>query len=170
MNKNKGITLVELLLVIAIMSIITGITAVGISLIYSRDAEKCAKLIDTALEEVRMSSLSREGSFRLAVDGVNHILTVEALSSGTTEEKALPKKVEISVYAEGDSSKTEGKSITVEFDKAAGKIKEIKIDGTTVGRDSYHTVRISAETKSNSKKASVMLIKMTGKHYVEYNG
>lgn len=160
----------ELLLVIAIMSIAVGIAAVGLSLVYSRDAEKCAKLIDNALEETRMSALSQAGSFRLTVDGTNHILSVESLGSAAPEEKQLPENVEIKVCAEGGSAKAEGKCITVEFDKAAGKVKEITVDGAAVGRDSYHTVRISAEARGNSRKAAVMLIKLTGKHYIEYNG
>ena len=58
---NNGITLVEVLIVVAILSIAVGMAGVGVSLLYSRDSERGAKTINTMLEKCRMSSLSREG-------------------------------------------------------------------------------------------------------------
>lgn len=53
-QQNKGMTLIEVLVVVAILAITVGIAGVSISLATSRDAEKSAKIINDALESSRM--------------------------------------------------------------------------------------------------------------------
>lgn len=153
---NKGISLVEILIVVAIMSIAVGGSGVGLSLAYSRDAEKCAKTIDAALENTRMLSMSRKGTFTMEIDLENNILYIRSSeSSDPVEEEQLQRRVEISVPA--DASAT---SVTVQFDKSTGKV--LSMSGESDG-----VLRITSEN-SNGKRATVVLVKGTGKHYVEY--
>jgi len=153
---NKGISLVELLVVIAIMSIAVGITGISISLAYSRDAEKCAKTINAALENTRMLSLSEKGEFTMELDMVNNIVSIKnSLETQPVHEEELQKKVKLSLS--GDTSLT---LITIQFDKSTGKV--IRMDGEDNG-----ILRITAENNSG-KRASVVLVKGTGKHYVDY--
>lgn len=153
---NKGISLVEILIVVAIMSIAVGGSGVGLSLAYSRDAEKCAKTIDAALENTRMLSMSQKGTFTMEIDLENNILYIRSSeSSDPVEEEQLQRRVEISVPA--DASAT---SVTVQFDKSTGKV--LSMSGESDG-----VLRITSEN-SNGKRATVVLVKGTGKHYVEY--
>ncbi len=154
--ENKGISLVELLVVIAIMSIAVGITGISISLAYSRDAEKCAKTINAALENTRMLSLSEKGEFTMELDMVNNIVSIRnSLETQPVHEEELQKKVKLSLS--GDTSLT---LITIQFDKSTGKV--VRMDGEENG-----ILRITAENNSG-KRASVVLVKGTGKHYVDY--
>ncbi|MBQ8598368.1 MAG: type II secretion system protein [Lachnospiraceae bacterium] len=155
-RNNKGISLVEILIVVAIMSLAVGGSGVGLSLAYSRDAEKCAKTIDAALENTRMLSMSQKGTFTMEIDLENNILYIRSSeSSDPIEEEQLQRRVEISVPA--DASLT---SVTVQFDKSTGKV--LSMSGESDG-----VLRITSEN-SNGKRATVVLVKGTGKHYVEY--
>lgn len=155
-RNNKGISLVEILIVVAIMSIAVGGSGVGLSLAYSRDAEKCAKTINAALENTRMLSMSQKGNFTMEIDLENNILYIRnSEASDPIEEEQLQRRVEISVPA--DASLT---SVTVQFDKSTGKV--LSMSGESDG-----VLRITSEN-SNGKRATVVLVKGTGKHYVEY--
>lgn len=160
MNKlwnNKGITLVEILVVVAIMSIAVGGASISISLAYSRDAEKCAKTINSALENTRMMSMSEKGNFTMELDMTNNMLYIR--NSEETEPVAtenLQSRVKIS------SPTDEGVStVTVQFDKSTGKVLSMSPES------SDGILRITSEN-NNGKKATVVLVKGTGKHYVEY--
>ena len=155
-RNNRGITLIEILVVVAIMSIAVGGASLGISLAYSRDAEKCAKTIDTVLENTRMKSLSEKGEFTMELDMGNHMLYIRSSeeSEPVVTEK-LQNRVAISVPA--DPSAT---SVTVKFDKSTGKVLAMSSEDGGI-------LRIPGE-HNGGKKATVVLGKGTGKHYVEY--
>lgn len=167
-EENRGFSLVEVLVVIAIVSILAGICSVGMSLAGSRNAEKCAKLIHNALEGARMSSLSQEGTFILLLDGDNHRLTVTSSVNGIVEEIPLPARVNITAEVNGNSLSETGTVLSTEFDKAGGGVKTLALDGSTIAADDFHTVTITAVNDDGSKEAHVLLIRRTGKHYVEY--
>lgn len=158
MKSNKGITLVELLVVIAILSIVVGGSTIGISLAYSRDSERCAKTINDAMENTRMLSLSEKGKFTMTVDFSDNHLTIVRDRDGSTEvveDIDLQKRVTISVPEASDLTAT-----SIRFDKSTGEV--LQMTGEVNG-----LLRITAENR-NGKKASVILVKGTGKHYVEY--
>ncbi|MGN0377925.1 MAG: type II secretion system protein [Suilimivivens sp.] len=153
---NKGVTLIEILVVVAIMSIAVGGAGIGISLAYSRDAEKCAKTINAALENTRMMSMSEKGNFTMELDMENNMLYIRSSEeSDPVYEEDLQSRVTITVPA--DLSAT---SVTVQFDKSTGKV-------LSMSSESNGILRITSEN-NNGKKATVVLVKGTGKHYVEY--
>ena len=61
MKNNKGFTLVELLVVIIIIGIISGITIYSISLIGVSSAEHCATQVNVFISKCRAGSLSHAG-------------------------------------------------------------------------------------------------------------
>ena len=152
---NSGYTLVEILTVVAILTLLVGTAGVSISLAYSRDAEKSAKLINDAMETARMYALSKKGSFTLEIDFENHLIAIPEAG----EEEDLPSRLKL--YLPEDANI---KKVSVTFDKAAGKVREIQTDKGGYGGD---LLCITSEN-TRGKKASVLLIRNTGKHYVEY--
>ena len=53
-SDNSGISLVELIIVISIMVIMTGVMSLGLSIMFSRDTNYVAVRVDDALTETRM--------------------------------------------------------------------------------------------------------------------
>lgn len=160
-NKNSGFSLMELLVVVAIISILAGLSAVSISLAGSRDAERCAKMINSALESARMSAMSQKGEFALTIDFEKATLVMNGTNAGITENEKLPNGV--TLYLPKDTSI---KKVEITFDKSTGKVKKILEDGADV-TDTTAVMKMTAENPTG-KKATVVLVKATGKHFVEY--
>lgn len=167
-SKNQGFSLIEVIVVLAIVSIVIGISAVSISLANSRNAEKCAKLIDSALESARMSSMAQAGSFLFLLDGSTNCLTIDSSVSGVTEEIQLPARVNVEIAVDGNSFCEVGTELCVEFDKSGGGIDTLVLDGSTIASEDYHTVTITAANDSGNRKVRILLVHRTGKHYVEF--
>lgn len=162
---NDGFSLVELIIVIAILAIAVSIAGISISLAFSRDAEKCAKEIDAALENARMNSLSREGSYTLTIDNDSSELMLVSSVDGTSTS-SLQSGINIQFSLSGGTDISAAKGITVEFDKSTGKVKSMMTtEGTSVVGS---LLRIRCEN-SRGKRATVVLVRATGKHYIEYN-
>ena len=70
-KNDRGYSLVELIVVISIMAIMVGLLSLGISVMFSKDAEAVAKAIDDELSEARMLSMSKSGKFEMVlhIDG-----------------------------------------------------------------------------------------------------
>lgn len=165
---NRGLSLTELLVVIAILSLAVGFAGSSISLLYSRDAQRCAKSIDEALEQARSSGMTKKGYYQMQLDLNQH--TVSILFGATkTEEKAaiatveLPKRVTLTVTAEGVTVDSAADIVTVEFDKATGKVKQIMAGAAPIGAT---TVLFHCE--SGSKQTLVTLVCATGRHLLTY--
>lgn len=153
-KENRGYTLVELLVVIAIMAIAVGIAGVSIALASSRDAEKSAKIINSALETSRMYAMSRTGVYTLAVDMEKNELSI----SDGGEREELPGNVKISIPGM-DVDRAE-----ITFDKSTGKVLSVLTDGAVY---TDLVLRITSENP-RGKKATVVLVVNTGKHFIEY--
>lgn len=160
--KNKGITLVEILVVVAISSIMVGITANSISLAFSRDAERCARTIDVALESVRMSSMSQKGTFTLEIDRVNNQLITHSAVNGTTSTVSENLQSQVTV----SFPDIDAESLKITFYKSSGKVKSVINQDNSAVQDKL--IRIKCTNGSGSKVATVVLIRNTGRHYVEY--
>ena len=65
---NAGFSLIELIVVIAIMTILVGGASLGISLAFSKDAAKCATMINDAIYTTRMNSMSKAGTYTLTIE------------------------------------------------------------------------------------------------------
>ncbi len=70
---NSGMSLVELLVVIALMAVIIGMTGYGLGLVSNKPVDECAKKIETVLNRNRTNSMGkREAWVELFLDGANH--------------------------------------------------------------------------------------------------
>lgn len=162
-DENAGYSLIELIVVISIMAVMVGLASVGISLMFSKDAEYAAKVIDDELSETRMLSMSRDGTFVMYLDIDNNSIEIKRIIGATTESY---KTIDINrsatyVVAYGGTSKSSG-TVSFEFDKANGSVKKVGGAGFTSG---VCTIT-STSTKLSSKQATVDLIAATGRHYV----
>ncbi len=165
-NKNAGITLVEILVVVCILSIAVGLSSISISLIYSRDTERCAKEINAALENVRMNSMSMKGTFSLDIDRRNNQIIKN--TPGERDVEQLADRVAITFESESVDF-TGIETLRIVFDKSTGKVIGYQTaDGRDFETEKIKLLRIRCANESGKKVATVVLVKNTGKHYVEY--
>jgi prepilin-type N-terminal cleavage/methylation domain-containing protein len=104
---NSGFSLVELIITIAIMSVMLGTVSYGLSLSSGKPAEECARKLASTLSQARTTTM---GKYR-------NVITVKACDSGIVVDEHIVIKMEgdeeTSYY---DRSSTVGKkSVNVEY-------------------------------------------------------
>lgn len=178
---NAGLSLVELIVTVAIASILVGTVSIGVSLAFSRDASRCANSLNDALYSVRMNSMSKPEKYTLEIKnigtGSSTKFVAVVLVNGTATE---------TIYLEGDSGANKIDDIVAEFkvDGSVAQTKDLKTDvlkitfdkskgcvntgtGTDFGSDGILQFHITSRRGSGlNKDAYVSLITSTGKHTV----
>ena len=162
----KGVTLIELLAVVAILSVAVGGAAIGISLAGSRNAEQCAREINDGLENARMLSLSRTGYYEFTINCSARTMVLHNRPPGTDTDSSrnLKRRVNITLVSDTEDLSSAVR-MTVMFDKSTGKVKSMTVDGSAYTGD---VIRIHTANEDGTRQADVVLIKNTGKHYVEF--
>ena len=185
MNDNRGLSLMELIAVIAIMAVLTSFLAMGVSAIFGMDAKECASALNGYMKETKNSALSKDDQeikIYKDVDGKYYVDFVvyqyeDDLSSPGAPPSLVPNAVEtecigkssvtivcrfsgshtITIGALSDSVTPD--SVTLGFDRASGAFKTAKIN------DSNTTLYCEEITVSKgSKSFTIEMIPKTGKH------
>ncbi len=177
---DKGYSLIELIVVISIMAVMVGIMSLGISMMFTRDANYVAVRIDDELTEARTLAMSRDGVFVYSLhidsDTKKNCIRIYKLASEADpitdtltpyKEVMLDKSVTIAIKntdegSDTDLTPTAGNSLNIIFDKANGSVKKV---GTYSGKGVY-TFTVTS-TKNSSKTKEVTLVATTGRHYTE---
>ena len=163
-HDNRGISLVELIIVITIMVVMTGLISISVSLIFSRDASYVAGKIDDELSEARMYSMSKAGTCTFTLHIEDPLGSYVEISDGASYDKTvkLDKNVKITVSGTDGNTWGDGDDVEILFDKAKGSLMSIGgIDASGV-----YTITITSE-KFYGKTKTVTLIATTGRHYRE---
>jgi prepilin-type N-terminal cleavage/methylation domain-containing protein len=124
---NRGFSLVELIITVAIMSLLIGVTSYGLSLSSGKPAEECARKLASALQHGRTSTM---GKYR-------NTITITKNSSGIVVEEEMVIKIEddgTEQHSERTSVvgnkavtikySTDGSSIKLRFDSGSGALKK----------------------------------------------
>ena len=91
-RKNSGFSLIELIVVVAIMGVMIGVVSFSIGLIHSTNVKKCAQSIKTGIDATRVNCMSKANASKITVcveDDViklkKHYPEVEAVADEETE-------------------------------------------------------------------------------------
>lgn len=151
---NLGFSLVELIIVVAIMSLFLGVAGYGLSLSSGKPAEECARKLAACIQHGRTTTMGKyrnvitiskeSGSERTVV---REDVTIKIEDDGTVQTSARSAtvgskgvKVEYSTDEGGSFAElTAGSSIELRFDSGSGALKKTASGGTGY----YTTFRIS---------------------------
>ena len=144
MKKNKGFTLVEMIVVVSIFAILLGILVPSLNSILGFRVQRATDSIAAALDQTKIEASSRlVGALKLEkrTDGyyISYILDrgkvdgKDNIKVNENEEKIAPSKTFISYYVKGDSTErsiTEGNPIVLTYDRSSGAFLPLmKADG-----------------------------------------
>lgn len=151
---NKGFSLVELLVVVALFTILASIAATGITLATSRPADECAKKIQVALEGNRnttMGKFSASITFSADSEGVY----IEEIINGISEGKVKIGQSGVNVVYKlsGTETSLSAAPLMISFDRADGSLNA-QVDGTYLE---------SFEVSRGERKLTVTIDKLTGR-------
>lgn len=175
---NKGFSLIELIVIIAIMGVLVGGASLGIGLVFSKDAMKCATRLNDSIYDARANSMYKAGKFELSIDNSG------SANIATISQTDLTPVTSDTIYLDGvDSNKKTTISakfvteavpagtaislpVSVTFDKAKGNVYSVvDADEMTYG-DGIIVFEIEPLRGNRNRKAKVQLVTTTGKHTI----
>lgn len=189
MKNNKGYSLVEIVIVIAIMAVMGAFIFIGVGLLTGQNARECASNISAALGKEKNYSLTRSATIDcymeliLEDDGyyIRYYQPENAVVTGrdpsgavkqddwvlAEEEKIGKKSVKIQCMLDDGSSLfdaedgfSEGDSVRIVFDRISGAFKSIVVSGTDY-TDTFNHFEIDS-----GRTYEIQVYRETGKHVV----
>lgn len=132
-NDNRGFSLIELIVTIAIMAIATGVLAYSLHLISSARAKTTAEKVKTALENTRMQTMACGGGYvEFSRDANGDLYVLQNITKGVgggaqaiANEKIGSSAIRFT-YAGASGSATElasGDAVRIEFNAGTGAFK-----------------------------------------------
>ena len=172
---NKGFSLIELIVIIAIMGVLVGGASLGIGLVFSKDAMKCATRLNDSIYDARANSMYKAGKFELSIDNSG------SANVATVSQTDVTPIISDTVYLDGvDSNKKTTISakfvteavpagtaisfpVNLTFDKAKGNVYfDVDADGTY----DDGIIVFDITPLRGSRTAKVQLVTTTGKHTI----
>lgn len=175
MKNHKGVSIIELVVVIAILSVLAGVTIFSVGVLSSWKLTKCTKSLETGLAATKAAVLSRN-----------------RLETASDEQKAKNVEMQISnengrlvlrVYREPDrvigdrsivltystkagtqehqSVLANGETLTLTFDRSSGAFLPVATNGS---EDVYCTGLL---LERREKTRTIVLVPVTGKFYIK---
>ena len=184
-KNNRGISFIELIVVIAIMAVMLGVVGYSLSLLFGVEARQATQKISAQLNETKTGSMSRyEETMTLSYKGKDE--TAGILSDGYYAQRTIwtihnkidlkkevgseirkvaSKKVVITIYTTDGLSMELGTSnrITISYDRSSGAMDPITINGTE--KTGIYPQKMTI--KSGMKEYTILFTHETGKHTIQ---
>lgn len=161
-SKSKGMTLVEIILVIAIIGILAGSAVLMIGHIRYADTQKTVKTIDSALDKLQIQTMSKTG---------NRYLYIYHLSNGNYMKVLTDNLASFdATKLDSNGTKLSNDSVSIYMDSLSGT----KVDGSDFIKVAY-TKELTFDTGNTNVNAilvnggstyKLQLYNETGKHMV----
>lgn len=176
-KENKGFSLVEVIVTIAIMAIVIG-ASVGIySWVNSSKIKKAARNLNSSISDLRSTTRSKTGTYKLSVEKDNNDVfkaNIEKQDASSSyfnySTSTLGKEVKIYckvsgiTYDIGSNGATGKYKIEIQFNRASGAFSKIKlIEGSNEQDIDDNKIYISL----GNREYTIKLVQLTGKHYIE---
>ncbi len=163
-KNNGGYSLIELLVILAIVSVFTGFIGYNVAVTNSFRARECAKDIATDIQSLKVTTLAKSATVgdtkMILYKTGKEIHRKFVYKDGTEDDKLLVKRVTVRHGIKGGLMKElgdigSGNEMTVTFNRASGSMVDA---GGAVSTTNYVEVYGTAD-----KKYTVELVPSTGK-------
>lgn len=164
-NNNNGYSIIELIIVLAIIAIIISTVFYSIILVFSANAKSCANNIQRSIGDCKVTTMGKSAAYmELYRDADQNVYTrMYVMDSGGSYVPSEPQKVGTSrvyvAYTPKGDVETEllaGDKIEIRFDRASGGFEE----------DASDNIYEKLHVQGGSKKYEIVLTKFTGKSEV----
>jgi len=156
---NRGISLVEIIMVVAIMAIVGGGLYIGINAISDKPSQQCAEKLVQSLNRHRTTAMGKKStSYKLTVED-ERIVVYETVEGSTTGPVPISDRtVDVYYTIAGTETKLSAAApLTLEFKRGSGGFEKV------AGKGDYCTqLRVIRGDKANTEYI-VELSSLTGK-------
>lgn len=169
---SKGFSLVELVIVIAIVAILTGGIALGVGMLFSADTKKLANQINSGFTELRSENMAMDKGIYMHLywyDGDYYLeMTENATPSMNGSGSKLGCGAATVTLDKGGSNKVtlapnSTNAMSFCMRKKDGAFLPDDINGTKLEA----TSEIEVTSSSSSSVRKIILVRDTGRHYLE---
>lgn len=173
-KNNKGFSMIELIVTIAIMALVTGISVSIYSWIKTNQIESVANKINSALSSVRSDTLTKAETYEMSIEGTSDdVVIIIRKLDGVTEigRETIKLGKAATIYCIGtDSNKykiTTGGAykLYIGFNRADGSFSRIQFTSFTAGT-SVIPITNDIHIEYAGLYRRISLKKETGKHCV----
>lgn len=167
MKNNKGFSIIELIIVIAIISVLTGLSIVGIGYIYTSNVKSSVHKLDASIQKIQSYTLAKSNGGRdvgliikqKTEDGC-YYAELKGIG-GQHDEKIGGKALKIECYVNGSSKVvSDTNPFELYFDRATGGL----LPQTNGGNDYCEKIVI---TSHGGNECTIKISKLTGRTEVE---
>ena len=163
--KNQGFSLIELIVVIAIIAILTSIFTMGVSVLTNKAVQQCAKKIQVGLESIRTKTMGKESaSISFYIDNKGNVYlqeTINGVPNSAVQIGTAETKVSYVKGTEPTATPTylTTTALVIQFDRSSGSMKP--------QGDGKYVSKFIVENSNGNKVLHVKIDKLTGKVSVE---
>jgi prepilin-type N-terminal cleavage/methylation domain-containing protein len=165
MRNDKGFTLVELIVVVVMIGIMTGLGAIGYTQFFQLSSSSNLETLSTAFDSARYKTMaSSDGKVTLEIynNGKSYIATVKIDGAEDEEYKVGSSKYILSLNVDHISHEIyDNSTMIITFKKSDGSFDTCSIDGTSISWGSSNIIY------SSSSDYKMILAKETGRVLVE---
>ena len=157
MNKNKGLTMVEVMVTIAVMAVLASIGGITIGVLLSQRVKSMAADTKSVLQSTQMVALSRDDAYVEVKQSGNNVI-VTAYSSGGKKINSVEGHNMTASVVMGDNSTAAVTStgVQIRYDRQTGGIKS---NSDTVASDYVKQIIIT----NGKRTVTLSISKLTGK-------
>lgn len=156
---NKGISLVEMVVILAILSVVTVASLIGLKLITEKPVDACGECIANSIEELRTITMGKEScEGEISVDSEGVVWFKETVDSTAKPAKKVGASglTLTATFQNGATCVIDSSNpLTIEFKRETGGLKE----DPGAGRDYLKEISIS----KGSKEVKVTIGRIAGK-------
>lgn len=128
---NKGFSLIELIVVIAIMAVLVGVASLGIYTMVSGDTKRASKTISGEISSLRSSTLAIMGNWQYEIVNDDGTYKIYTYKDGVVQDyTSLGSRIHISYKASESADEVEigrGDKIIITFVQGSGKVDDIQM-------------------------------------------
>ena len=168
-KKQPGFSLVELIIVIAIMALMASGVAVSIGLLRSSDTKKLANEINSSLTTLRSDNMAKSELSYMHIYHYNDDYYIQMSKDPTPSEDGSGKNIgsgSVSVRFKGESNISLGSGLTSTLTFCINK-KDGSFQPKVNNTELKPTSEIEISSINTSTKYRIVLVRDTGRHYME---
>ena len=171
-HNRRGFSLVELMVVIAIMGVAIGVVTTSLSVVFSNDARECANDIDAMIARTKVSAMSRTGNVYMKIengsDGI-YVKYYEGSSAvpAVTERIGRSRVAITCSYTTNLATTTLPLPVCLKFSRTTSALQYVGKDAPTASSKTPNlTGDVTIACACGGKTYTVSIVPSTGSHRV----